>query len=199
VAGGNALAPQPAHRELLRYELRGATRERMLRELAAAIETLTAGITLLLVLEDLHWSDHATLDLLAMLARRREPVRLFLVGTYRPVEAILRGHPLLSVKQDLIVHGRCVELPLAPPRATAVAQYLTARFPGLRVSEELAQSIYQRTDGNPLFLISKGTAGPLTAFHRHGGPLNIALQAPLCRLRVSVITPDSAPFCGMTQ
>jgi hypothetical protein len=54
----------------------------------------------------------------------------------------------------LIVRGRCVELPLAPVSATAVAKYLTAHFPGLRVSEELAQWIYQRTDGNPLFLIS---------------------------------------------
>jgi hypothetical protein len=71
----------PHDREQLRYELRGATRERMLREPAAAMETLTAETTLLLALEDLHWSDHATLDLLAMLARRREPVRLFLVST----------------------------------------------------------------------------------------------------------------------
>ena len=47
------------------------TRERMLRELAEAIETLTAEHPLVLVLEDLHWSDSATLDWLAFVAHRR--------------------------------------------------------------------------------------------------------------------------------
>ena len=43
----------------------GATQERMLRELAEAVDVLTAEQPLVLVLEDLHWSDAATLDLLA--------------------------------------------------------------------------------------------------------------------------------------
>ena len=47
-----------------------------------------------MTLEDLHWSDYATLDLLALLARRRTPAHLFVVGTYRPVEAIVHHHPL---------------------------------------------------------------------------------------------------------
>jgi DNA-binding winged helix-turn-helix (wHTH) protein/predicted ATPase len=144
----------PGDRDLLQYELRGATRERMLRELAAAVEMLTAEATLVLVLEDLHWSDHATLDSLALLARRREPTRLLLVGTYRPVEAIVHAHPLLSVKQDLVLHGHATELPLAPLSETAVATYLTARFPGLIRSADLPQWVYRRTDGNPLFLRS---------------------------------------------
>jgi predicted ATPase len=57
-------------REALQRELLGATRERMLREMAELLEDLTAQTLLLLVLEDLHWSDTATLDLLAYLARR---------------------------------------------------------------------------------------------------------------------------------
>jgi hypothetical protein len=60
-------------RECLQYELQGATRERMLRELTQVVDTLTAETPLLLLLEDLHWSDYATLDLVAMLARRRPP------------------------------------------------------------------------------------------------------------------------------
>ena len=65
------------------------TRERMLREMAEAIEAMTAEAPLMIVLEDLHWSDFSTLDLIAFLARRRDPARLLVVGTYRPVDVIL--------------------------------------------------------------------------------------------------------------
>jgi predicted ATPase/DNA-binding winged helix-turn-helix (wHTH) protein len=143
-----------ADRETLQYELHGATRERMLREFAEALATLTAEVPLVLVLEDLHWSDHATLDLLAVLARRREPARFLLLGTYRPVEVIVRDHALRTVVQDLQLRGYCAEIPLEPLSEGAVAAYLTARFPGLPLAEALIQRLYQRTDGNPLFLVS---------------------------------------------
>ena len=45
----------------------------MLREMAAWIEALTVETPLVLVLEDVHWSDDATLDLVAWLARHQEP------------------------------------------------------------------------------------------------------------------------------
>src|SRR5262249_1350791 len=75
--------------EVSAHETLGATPERMLRELSEAVEAWTAQTPLLLVLEDLHWSDYATLDLMSALARRREPGRLLLLATYRPVEVII--------------------------------------------------------------------------------------------------------------
>jgi predicted ATPase len=77
------------HRDALQRELLGATRERMLREMAEMLETLTVGRPLLLVFEDLQWVDHATVDLLAAIARRRAPAHLLVVGTYRPVDLAL--------------------------------------------------------------------------------------------------------------
>jgi predicted ATPase len=47
----------------------------MLRELAELVETVTADTPLILALEDLHWSDYATLDLVSLLARRRVAAR----------------------------------------------------------------------------------------------------------------------------
>ena len=143
-----------AHREQLRDELQGVTRERMLREFAEVVDTLTAETPLVLILEDLHWSDYATLDLLALLARRRTPARLFVVGTYRPVEAIVHHHPLRAVVQDLQRHGHATELPLALLNAEAVAAYLAARFPRQQFPAALAQWLHQRTDGHPLFLVT---------------------------------------------
>jgi predicted ATPase len=73
----------------------------MLREMAEAIEVLAAQKPLILVLEDLHWSDPSTLDLIGLLARRQEPARLLLLGTYRPAEAMQQNHPLQAIKHEL--------------------------------------------------------------------------------------------------
>ena len=140
-----------ARREALQKETFGATRERMLREIAEAVETLGP---LVLVLEDLHWSDYSTLDLISVVARRREPARLMLIGTYRPAEIVSTGHPLKAVKQELQTHNRCEELPLEFLSLKAVNQYLAARFPGNLFPDDLAHLIHRRTDGNPLFMMS---------------------------------------------
>jgi hypothetical protein len=97
---------RPADLEALQRRLAGTTRERMLRELAKALEVLTAQQPLVLVLEDLHWSDPSTLDLLAVLARRREPARLLLLGTYRSPEVRHRAHPLAAVLHELHLHSK---------------------------------------------------------------------------------------------
>jgi predicted ATPase len=108
----------------------------------------------MLVLEDLHWSDYSTLDLLALLARRQEPARLLLLGTYRPAEATLGSHPLHTVKQELQGHGLCAELPLTFLTETAVEAYLAARFPDTPLPPELSRFVHRRTDGNPLFMVN---------------------------------------------
>jgi AAA ATPase domain/Transcriptional regulatory protein, C terminal len=140
--------------EALQRRIAGATRDRMLRELAEALELLTARQPLLLVLEDLHWSDYSTLDVLAMLARRQEPARLLLLGTYRLPDALQRGHPLHTVHHELQRHGQCTELPLPLLPEAAVAAYLGTRFPDARLPAGLARLVHQRTEGNPLFMVT---------------------------------------------
>jgi DNA-binding winged helix-turn-helix (wHTH) protein/tetratricopeptide (TPR) repeat protein len=143
-----------ADRVQLHSELQGTTRERMLREFAELVDILTAEMPLVLVLEDLHWSDYATLDLLALLARRRTPAHLLVLGTYRPVEAIVHHHPLRTVVQDLQRHGAATEVPLALLSTAAVSAYLAARFPQQQLPTTLAPWLHQRTDGHPLFLVT---------------------------------------------
>ena len=141
-------------RELLSREVFGATRERMLREMGEALEVLTADQPLVLILEDLHWSDYSTLDLISYLARQRQAAKLMLIGTYRPVELIVSGHPLKAVKRELLAKQRCEELPLEYLSQEAVAEYLSVRFPANRFPAELARLIHERTDGNPLFMVN---------------------------------------------
>lgn len=144
----------PEDRERLPYELHGTTRDRMLREFAAVIDTLTATTPLLLVLEDLHWSDYATLDLIAFLARSRTPAQLLVLGTYRPVEAMIQEHPLRTVVYELQRQEQGMALPLEDLSAAAVATYLTAHFPDHQFPDGLAGWLHQHTNGNPLFVVT---------------------------------------------
>jgi DNA-binding winged helix-turn-helix (wHTH) protein len=117
-----------AELEALQRKVLGATQGRMLREMAEAVEALTAERALVLWLEDLQWSDVSTLEWLSALARRRERARLLVIGAYRSVDVIVREHPLKAVKQELQLHGRCEELPLACLTEAAVAEYLAVKF-----------------------------------------------------------------------
>jgi predicted ATPase len=134
--------------ERLQWQVLGAGPERRLRELAAALDVLTAQQGFVLLLEDLQWSDVSTLDVLAVLGRRQSPARLLVLGTYRPVEVLVRNHPLKSVKQELQMHGQCRELALDFLSAAAVRVYLACRFPGLEQDagglHRLAQFVHER-------------------------------------------------------
>ena len=114
--------------EVLQRRVSGTTRARMLRELAEAVEGVTAERPLLLVFEDLHWSDAPNLEWLAYVARRRDWARLLVLATYRPVDAIVRAHPVRPVMQELQRHGQCVELVLPCLSETGVSAYLARRF-----------------------------------------------------------------------
>lgn len=131
-----------------------ASRARMLREMTEALAVLTAERPLLLVLEDLHWADLSTLDLVAFLARPREPARLLIVGTSQPLVSLPGAHPLKAITRELTIHRRCVELPLAPFGPAAVASYLQARLQNGWWPTGLVEWIHQWTEGNPLYVTS---------------------------------------------
>jgi predicted ATPase len=140
-------------RAAFRQQVQGVTQQRMLRELAEALEALTAVQPLIVVLEDLHWSDASTVEALALLARRREAARLLVLGTYRPVELIIHNHPLKSLKQELQLHGHCSEVPLGYLHVAEVQAYLAQRGPPEAATAELAAWVCRRTEGHPLFMV----------------------------------------------
>jgi DNA-binding winged helix-turn-helix (wHTH) protein/predicted ATPase len=152
-----ALVPE-AEFESLQQRAGGATRERMLRELTEAVEALTADYPLVLVLEDLQWSDVSTLDWLAYAARRRPAASLLVVGTYRPLEAGPSTQPLRAVAQELQLHGQGSELALPYLPEPGVAAYLAQRFGAGALPAALARVLHQRTGGNPLFLVAVADA-----------------------------------------
>ena len=139
--------------ERLQRQVAGATSARMRRECAQALDVLAADTPLVLVLEDLQWSDRATVDLLASLAQRREPARLLVLGTYRPVDVVLQAHPLHGMLQELGGRGQVSELSLELLSAEAVAAYLAGRLQG-PIAPLLTAFVHERTDGNALFMVN---------------------------------------------
>src|SRR4029077_2362988 len=75
-------------------------RWRLLQAVTAFLRNAADVQRLMLLLEDLHWSDRGTLDLLLHLARNLAGARLLVVGTYRDVE-VDRAHPLSSALAEL--------------------------------------------------------------------------------------------------
>ena len=101
-------------RQILQQEILGATRERMLREIGDALNTIAREAPLLLVLEDLQWADPFTVDLISAVARSRTPAKLMFVGTYRQPDVTSSDHPLKALKPDLLIHHLCREIVLEP-------------------------------------------------------------------------------------
>jgi predicted ATPase len=131
----------------------GPVPKRMLREFCVAVEALSAKRTLVLWIEDLHWGDSATVDLLAALASRTEPSRLCVLATYRPVEAAMNAHPIAPLKRTLLQQQACVQLPLGLLERVAVQSYLDRQF-GPQLEPSLVDLLYEQTEGNPLFMVT---------------------------------------------
>jgi DNA-binding winged helix-turn-helix (wHTH) protein/tetratricopeptide (TPR) repeat protein len=125
---------------------------RAVRLLGGTVEALAAERVLILVLEDLHWSDPSTLDVLSYLAQRPESCRLMVLATYRPTDAILLRHPLRRLEQELRARQRSSQLALSRLTPNCVLRWLERRCPS--PPEALVKWLYQRTDGHPLFLVT---------------------------------------------
>lgn len=140
-----------AERRALLHEAAEAPPQRMFRELADALVALAAERPLVLVLEDLHWGDRPSLELLGFIARRREPARLFVIGTFRPFEMGERDHPMRTLAEDLLTERRAERLALGLLSPTAVHACIASRHPGLPAA--VAELVHRRTDGHPLFVV----------------------------------------------
>ena len=103
-----------------------------------------------LVLDDLHWADRATLLLLKYVVRYPQEARLLVVGTYRETE-LTDDHPLCGTLAELRRERLAEHLPLAPLDADAVAQLVGVHAAG--ASPRLRQEIYEGTEGNAFFVV----------------------------------------------
>ena len=136
----------------VREEVPAASQERMKRELGALLQELSRQRPFVLFLDDLHWADLSTIDMLNYLAGRFDQMHLLIVATYRPADMALGQHPFLAVRDELLGHGALEEIPLDFLEPGDVERYLALLFPQHRFPPTLATLIHEKTEGNPLFM-----------------------------------------------
>jgi DNA-binding CsgD family transcriptional regulator len=113
-------------------------------EVAAALGAELRHAPSVLVLEDLHWADEATLDVVSLVARRLEHVPVLVVATYRDDE-LAPTHPLRIVLGELSTTKPVTRLKLGSLSAGAVAQLAAATTTD-------SEDLYRRTGGNAFFV-----------------------------------------------
>ena len=145
----------PEVRDLLHAEPGAASdpeedRWRLLNAVTAFLRSAASAQPLAVVLEDLHWADSGTLDLMLHVARNLQDSCLLIVGTYRDVE-VNRTHPLSTTLEELRRAGNFLRLPL---RGLTVDE-VHRMYEAIRenpVPLEQAELVHGQTEGNPLFV-----------------------------------------------
>src|ERR1043165_2747808 len=137
--------------EKLQQETIGATKERMMREMGDALGVLASASPVVLVLEDLHWADRSSVDLLRHLSQRLSTQRLLIAGTYRPEDVERSGHPLKHYKAEMQAHNLCDEVALGSWSREHIAEYVDATFSPNDFPADLTALVHEKTEGHPLF------------------------------------------------
>lgn len=139
------------------------SQERLKRELFTFFQDAGKRSPVVLFIDDLHWADVSTIDLLAYLGHRLDKLPLLGVVCYRGSEMVRAQHPFQGVMRELQGRGRGHEIPLAFLTRDEVARYLELAFPNHAFPVTFARFIHEKTEGNPLFM-----ADVLRDLHRRG-------------------------------
>lgn len=137
----------------------GDDRDRILTALRAELDW--PGHPTVLAIEDVHWADDATLDMLRYLVRRVAQLPVVLVLTYRDDE-LGRDHPLHQLLGLVTGQGRRLEL---LPLSLAAVRELSAPDGGV-APQIAAEEVYSITSGNPFFVSEVLAAGPAAGIPR---------------------------------
>jgi predicted ATPase len=125
---------------------------RMHRELLQFCRQVSPVHPLIVVIDDFHWADVGSVDLLAFLATRLESIRVLMIICYRLVEMKVKSHPFLRLRSDLLGRGAGTEIRLAPLGRKHIEQYLAIEHQSADYPPDYAEILHAKSDGNPLFL-----------------------------------------------
>jgi DNA-binding NarL/FixJ family response regulator/Mrp family chromosome partitioning ATPase len=162
VATRPALARLLPDREISRQpaDLPGVAQQQLFGAVLGMLSELASANPVLLVLEDLHWADRSTRDLVTFLSRMLRSERIALVLSYR-TDDIHRGHPLRPVVTELQRLPSVTVMEVGPLGSGAMAQHLT-RLAGGRQDAVVIDRVIRRAEGNAYFaeeLLATSSAG----------------------------------------
>jgi DNA-binding CsgD family transcriptional regulator len=163
-----ALASRPVlarllpDREITRQpaDLPGLAQQQLFGAVLGMLTELAEAQPVLLILEDMHWADRSTRDLVTFLSRVLHTERIALVITYR-TDDMHRGHPLRAVVAELLRLPTATAVEVGPLNAAAMAEHLT-RLSGGRQEATTLERLIKRAEGNPYYaeeLLATSSAG----------------------------------------
>jgi tetratricopeptide (TPR) repeat protein len=140
--------------ELRRIDI-GRQRDRMYETVSSMILEIARRRPLLLFLDDLHWADNATLQLLGYVVRSIHSSRVLLVASYRmeevaPVQG--RPHPLIEAIGRINREGISATLTLKRLDLRETRHLLSITLNRTDFPEGFVETIFRQTEGNPYFL-----------------------------------------------
>ena len=180
----NRLLPEGTDGQREDEDRSGLARQQMLGGVLGLLTELAAAAPVLLVLEDLHWADASTRDLVIFLSRMLHRERVALIGSYRS-DDLHRRHPLRPVVAELQRLPSVISVDLAPLDPSALAEHLTATAPG-RIDATVLNDIVARAEGNAYYAeeLLAASFGPV-APAGHGPHDRGSLPAGLAALLLS--------------
>ena len=128
------------------------SQERLKRELLAFVVEMSREAPLVLFLDDVHWADVSTVDLLAYVGIRCNTLRVLLLITYRPADLLQSRHAFVRVKQELEGRGVCREVSVEFLTRSDIEQYVGIVYPEHFFPPQFPELLQARTEGSPLFL-----------------------------------------------
>jgi DNA-binding NarL/FixJ family response regulator len=143
------LLPEGGEGPIADSDRSGLARQQMFGGVLGLLAELAAAAPVLLVLEDLHWADTSTRDLVTFLSRMLHRERVALIGSYR-TDDLHRRHPLRPVVAELLRLPSVIAVGLAPLDPSALAEHLTAAAPG-RIDATELNDIVARAEGNAYY------------------------------------------------
>lgn len=133
-----------------------SARQRLFDTIFDLLATAAATSSLLICLEDLHWADEGSVQLLQYLVRRSLETRVLIVVTYRPEELVAdepNEHPLAELIQQLNAEGDLHRVDVGRMSRAELNKLVKSLFPDSAFSDEFGEFLHQQSQGNPFMAV----------------------------------------------
>lgn len=125
----------------------------MFQRYTKTLQNISRKTPLLLIVDDLQWSDDSSCGLLFHLARNIDGYPIFIIGIYRPSEIEATSHPMKQIRAEMDRYKICNELRLERLCKKNLIKYLNAEFPNNKFEAPFIDVLHDKTDGHPLFIV----------------------------------------------
>jgi DNA-binding CsgD family transcriptional regulator len=127
-----------------------ATKQEQFDAIVDRLASIASRTALVVVVEDLHWADAGTLDLLAYLGTRVHKLRVLILASFRPDE-LHPEHPATSGVAKIARNARAGRIDLAPLAGVELRTFIDETLAGITLPDETRRAIALAGDGNPFF------------------------------------------------